>query len=107
MFSAAASAASFSFTFTNSGSDYSTQATKGNGRSFATVNVSKAGNYTYKYAVAKGQYSEYKTTWKQKKGTGTFDINYTSTPTSGTKLRLHGGTVSNSGTSTVSGTWTP
>ena len=107
MFSAAASAASFSFTFTNSGTDYSTLATKGNSRSFATVNVTTAGNYTYKYAVATGQYTGYKTSWNQKTGKGTFDINYTSTPSSGTRLRLHGGTVSSSGTSTVSGTWTP
>ena len=108
MLSAVASAASFSFTFTNTGTKYSTQATTvGNG--FATVYVTTAGNYAYKYAVANGCYTNYLTNWVQKTGkqTAGFDIIYTKAPPATNTLRLHGATVSNSGTSNVSGTWTP
>jgi len=107
LFITGAQAANFSFTFVNSGVDYSTLATKGNDRSFATINVRGTNGYTFKYAVATGQYTGYKTGWKSKQGNGTFDISYTSKPSRGTGLRLHGSTSSSSGTSTISGTWTP
>lgn len=106
--SSGALAATFSFFFSNTGTDYSILAEKTNGKSFATVQVTSApSSATYKYAVATGIYTGYKTSWKNKTGTGTFDISYNSKPSDGTDLRLHGATVSNSGTSTVSGAWTP
>jgi len=101
-----ASAASFSFYFNQTGVDYSTVGTKS--KSFAAVNVSTApSTATYKYAVAKGVKTNYVTAWKNKKGTGGLDLTYYSSVSNGTSVRLHGATVSASGTSTVKGTWTP
>lgn len=104
MLSANALAADFSFTLVNTGVDYSELAKKGNDKSFASVSVDTANNYTYKYAVGTGITTGYVSGWKEHKGTGSFDISYTSTPANGTGVRLHGATVSASGTSTVSGT---
>lgn len=53
------------------------------------------------------KYSTLATSWKTKQGNGTFDISYTSKPSRGTGLRLHGATVTSSGTSTIHGTWRP
>lgn len=101
------SAASFSFTFTNSGTDFSGAATKGS-RNFAAVQVTTApSTATYRYAAAKGIYSNYVTDWKNKKGTGGLDLPYKQTLSAQTSLRLHGATVSASGTTTVKGNWTP
>ena len=106
MMAVSVSAASFKFTFNGSGTDYSNVASKGN-KSFAAVTIGTAPNCTYKYAVAKGVYTGYVTDWKNKTGTGGVDLSYNISMASGTTLRLHGATVSNCGTSTVSGTWTP
>lgn len=110
LFSVSAFAADISFSFTlspSSGAKYSTLATKGNDYSFSTVTVRGTNGYKFKYAIATGTYTGYKTSWKTKQGNGTFDIPYTSKPSRGTGLRLHGATVTNSGTSTISGTWRP
>lgn len=101
-----ASAASFSFTFNNAGTDYSTAGKTS--KTFAAVQVSTApSTATYKYAVAKGIMKDYVTKWKKKKGTGGLDLPYYDSVANGTSVRLHGATVSASGTTTVKGTWKP
>lgn len=108
MLSVSALAANFAFDFNQTGTDYSSLATKSNGKSFATVTISTApSSATYKYAVAKGIFRNYVSDWKQKRGTGTIDITYTSRPDDGIGVRLHGATVSASGTTRVTGTWIP
>lgn len=108
MLSMTALAADFSFFFVNTGTDYSALAPKSGSRTFATVSVATApSTATYKYSVARGIFTNYITGWKNNTGTGTFDVSYTTQPSSGESLRLHGATVSSSGTSTVSGTWIP
>ena len=101
------SAARFTFTFNNSGTDCSTPATKRNSSNSASVSVTTAGNYTYQYAVGRGQYTNYITGWVTKTGRGSFSIGYNSKPGVNDSVYLHGRTVNSSGTSSVSGDWTP
>lgn len=101
------SAARFTFTFNNSGTDCSTPATKRNSSNSASVSVTTAGNYTYQYAVGRGQYTNYITGWVTKTGKGSFSIGYNSKPGLNDSMYLHGRTVNSSGTSSVSGDWTP
>lgn len=110
LFSVSAFAADGSFSFTlypSSGAKYSALATKGNDYSFSTVTVSGTNGYKFKYAIATGTYTGYKTEWLKKDGNRTFDIFYKSKPSRGTGLRLHGAMVTGSGTSTIYGTWRP
>lgn len=106
--SALADTGIFSFTFAHTGTVCSSPVQKTNSKSFATVRVASApSGHVYKYAVSKELYTGYVTPWKTHTGTGEFNLNYTSQLAPGTNLRLCGATVSNSGTSNVSGTWTP
>ena len=108
VFSVTAFAAnSFEFNLVTTGVDYSAAAKKANDKSFASVDVLKANNYAYRYAVATGIRTDYVTGWKEVVGKDSFDLNYYSKPSRNTSLRLHGSTSSASGTSTIQGTWIP